>query len=97
MTCAQCEYHKNRAAHWRAEAYRLAGHDVIERPKGEVQMTKDELLSLLRVCGADPSAIDAVELAFEAGRQQGMKQERALWELAKIGQEIEAMQGGKHE
>jgi len=52
-------------------------------------MTKEELLSLLRVCGADPSAIDAVELAFEAGRQQGIKQERALWELAKIGQEIE--------
>lgn len=34
---------------------------------------------------------EAVELAFEAGRQQGIKQERALWELAKIGQEIEAM------
>ena len=90
MTCAQCEYHKNRAAHWRAEAYKWAGHDVIERPKGEVQMTKDELLSLLRVCGADPSAIDAVELAFEAGRQQGMKQERALWELAKTSQELDA-------
>lgn len=52
-------------------------------------MDKEELLTLLRVCGADSSAIDAVELAFEAGRQQGMKQERALWELAKIGQEIE--------
>jgi len=52
-------------------------------------MTKEELLALLRVCGADPSAIDAVELAFEAGRQQGIKQERALWELAKIRQEIE--------
>ena len=50
-------------------------------------MTKEELLSLLRVCGADPSAIDAVELAFEAGRQQGIKQERALWELARIDQD----------
>ena len=89
MTCAQCEYHKNRAAHWRAEAYKWAGHDVIERPKGDA-MDKEELLALLRVCGADPSAIEAVELAFEAGRQQGMKQERALWELAKTSQELDA-------
>jgi hypothetical protein len=28
--------------------------------------------------------------AFEQGRQEGMKQERALWELTKLGQEIEA-------
>lgn len=26
--------------------------------------------------------------AFEKGRQQGMRQERALWELARIGQEM---------
>ena len=32
MTCPQCEYHKNRAARWRAEAYKQAGHDVIELP-----------------------------------------------------------------
>ena len=32
MTCPECEYHKNRAALWRAEAYLHAGHDVIERP-----------------------------------------------------------------
>jgi hypothetical protein len=30
--CPNCEYHKDRAARWRAEAYRQAGHDVIERP-----------------------------------------------------------------
>ena len=30
--CPNCEYHKNRAARWRAEAYKQAGHDVIERP-----------------------------------------------------------------
>ena len=29
--CPQCEYHKNRAAMWRAEAYAQAGHDIIER------------------------------------------------------------------
>ena len=30
--CPNCEYHKNRAARWRAEAYAHAGHDIIERP-----------------------------------------------------------------
>ena len=30
--CPHCEYHKNRAAMWRAEAYAQSGHDVIERP-----------------------------------------------------------------
>jgi hypothetical protein len=28
MTCPDCEYHKNRAARWRAEAYKLTGHEV---------------------------------------------------------------------
>ena len=28
MTCPHCEYHKNRAARWRAEAYKLAGHEI---------------------------------------------------------------------
>ena len=32
MTCPECEYHKNRAAIWRAEAYKHAGYDVIEHP-----------------------------------------------------------------
>lgn len=31
-----------------------------------------------------------VDAAYEAGRQEGMKQERALWELSRLGQEIEA-------
>lgn len=26
--CPQCEYHKNRAARWRAEAYKQAGHEI---------------------------------------------------------------------
>ena len=30
--CPDCEYHKARAARWRAEAYKQAGHDVIELP-----------------------------------------------------------------
>ena len=28
------------------------------------------------------------QIIFEKGRQQGMKQERALWELAKTSQEL---------
>ena len=38
--CPNCEYHKNRAARWRAEAYKQAGHDVIELPW--VGLTEDE-------------------------------------------------------
>ena len=32
---------------------------------------------------------DELQKAFELGVKVGMKQERALWELTKIGQEIE--------
>lgn len=39
--CSDCEYHKNRAARWRAEAYKQAGHDVIELPW--VGLTWDDL------------------------------------------------------
>ena len=28
MTCPDCEYNKARAARWRAEAYKLTGHEV---------------------------------------------------------------------
>ena len=30
-----CEYHKNRAARWRAEAYKQGGHDVIDLIEGK--------------------------------------------------------------
>ena len=49
MTCPECEYHKNRAALWRAEAYRFAGHDVIERPW--VGLTEDERLRIRLAVG----------------------------------------------
>jgi hypothetical protein len=42
--CPQCEYHKNRAAMWRAEAYAQAGYDIIERPW--VGLTKDEVFAV---------------------------------------------------
>jgi hypothetical protein len=38
---------------------------------------------------------DEVDAAYEKGRQEGMKQERALWTLTKLGQEIEAQPAQK--
>ena len=40
-------------------------------------MNKDELLALLRLCNADPSAIDAVELAYELGFKAGQAEKSA--------------------
>jgi len=42
--CPHCEYHKQRAARWRAEAYKQAGHDVIELPW--VGLTDEEVSDL---------------------------------------------------
>ena len=49
MTCPDCEYHKNRAARWRAEAYKHAGHDVIELPW--VGLTDEEFKKLIDDAG----------------------------------------------
>ena len=57
MTCPDCEYHKNRAARWRAEAYKQSGHDVIELPW--VGLTLEEILETYR----GPSGSDYVEYA----------------------------------
>mgnify|MGYP003344411561 CR=1 FL=1 len=46
MTCPDCEYHKNRAARWRAEAYKQAGHDVIELPW--VGLTDEEIDEIVK-------------------------------------------------
>ena len=43
--CPDCEYHKNRAARWRAEAYKQAGHDVIELPW--VGLTDEEIKKIV--------------------------------------------------
>ena len=40
--CSNCEYHKNRAAMWRAEAYAQAGHPLPEREW--VGLTNEEIL-----------------------------------------------------
>ena len=41
MTCPDCEYNKARAANWRAEAYKLIGHDYI--PRLWVGLTDEEI------------------------------------------------------
>lgn len=55
--CPNCEYHKNRAARWRAEAYKQAGHDVIELPW--VGLTDREMMD----------AIDIDDSPMEMGRK----------------------------
>ena len=44
--CQNCEYHKDRAARWRAEAYKRAGHDVIELPW--VGLTDEQMQDVVR-------------------------------------------------
>lgn len=43
--CPNCEYHRQRAQRWREEAYKQAGHDIIERPW--VGLTEEELMQCL--------------------------------------------------
>ena len=62
MTCPDCEYHKNRSARWRAEAYKQAGHDVIELPW--VGLT-DEEIETIRTTGNIWTAYD-ISKAVEA-------------------------------
>ena len=49
-------------------------------------MTKEELLALLRLCNADPSAIDAVEMAYELGFKAG--------QLTPLDQETQSIVAG---
>jgi hypothetical protein len=61
-------------------------------------MTQDEIIEMARQVARQPDRIYAPDekeflyyfavLAFEKGRLQGMAQERALWELSKITQEL---------
>ncbi len=57
-------------------------------------MTQDDVIDMARqaqvheeLCG-EHFIYEFAKLAFEKGRQQGMQQERALWELSKSTQEI---------
>jgi hypothetical protein len=44
--CPNCEYHRKRAARWRAEAYKLGGYDGIELPW--VGLTDEERNTITR-------------------------------------------------
>jgi hypothetical protein len=45
--------------------------EMVFQTKGKTNMTKEDLLALLRLCNADSTAIDAVELAYEMGYKAG--------------------------
>ena len=64
--CPNCEYHKNRAAMWRAEAYAQAGHDIIERPW--TGLTDEEMMMLeeTTTCTKDESWLRNLTRAIEA-------------------------------
>ena len=62
--CPNCEYHKDRAARWRAEAYAQAGHDVIERPW--VGLTDAEKASFWKADQMTQKEWDELFVAIEA-------------------------------
>jgi endonuclease III len=55
-------------------------------------MTRDEIIEIARSVNIHKfrakNLEKFVEIIFEKGRQQGMKQERALWKLAETSQEL---------
>ena len=62
--CPTCEHHKDRAARWRAEAYKQAGHDVIELPW--VGLTDEEIERACVPLGAAMLSFTEVARAIEA-------------------------------
>ena len=64
------------------EALKLARDWIAERP-ADRPVSAGKMISIIDRALAQPDA-------FEQGKQEGMKQERALWELSRLGQEIEA-------
>lgn len=51
MTCPSCEYNKQRAALWREEAYKNAGHALPQREW--VGLTDEEIKQTLESAGID--------------------------------------------
>ena len=64
--CQNCEYHKQRAQHWRDEAYKQAGHPLPERDW--VGLTDEEMLTLeeTTTCTKDESWLRNLTQAIEA-------------------------------
>ena len=73
MTCPDCEYHKNRAARWRAEAYKQAGHDVIQVPW--VGLTDEEIWKAISRIGTSDSDVNPyAKLADARAIEQALKE-----------------------
>jgi hypothetical protein len=69
--CLRCEHHKNRAARWRAEAYKQAGHDKIELPW--VGLTDEEVSEIIdREIGFN--SCWGTEEAFARAVEQALKE-----------------------
>ena len=59
--CPNCEYHKNRAARWRAEAYRQIGHEVELPWIGLTEGDIDEMFINTPHMGFNDVALKAIE------------------------------------
>jgi hypothetical protein len=63
--CPNCEYHKNRAARWRDEAYKQAGHPLPDREW--VEIDGDDWIKALELCDFDKvAAFEFFEAALKA-------------------------------
>ena len=72
MTCPDCEYHKNRAARWRAEAYKLIGHEI-ELPW--VGLTDEEIWKAISRIGTSDSDVNPyAKLADARAIEQALKE-----------------------
>jgi len=67
MTCAECEYNKERAANWRREAYKLAGHPL---PEPDRKPLTDE--SIVAMWHQPVLALAALEFARAIERAHGI-------------------------
>ena len=80
--CPKCEYNKNRAARWRAEAYKQGGHDVIELPwvgltDEEIQTTLSQLycdINQMKLAPNDRPQKETVGFLFARAIEQALKE-----------------------
>jgi hypothetical protein len=89
--CPNCEYHKQRAARWRAEAYKLGGHDVIE-PTGTEMLVCEDIAKRQQVgikkygttvCANPLELREWLQHAYEECLDQAVYLRRAIQEIDK--------------
>jgi hypothetical protein len=71
MPCQECEYHKQRAALWRHEAYRLGGTPLPWNPDEVIQKAKSvrAYCHMDKMClGCSPQLIEGICPDSRAGR-----------------------------